>query len=323
VLQQFMPCFEVIAYCGFAGSPLAKLRVDNSPHPFLAVSADARLPVLRHASAVVPHEYIVDYLKKNFADLDAGLSVEVHAQIKAFSAIVNNELKVCLDVARFDDEEHWLKVTRPNLLAVIPWPANRPMAYLLRRQASQRISCATQLRSSHDRLEWAREKTRDGLQAICSRMSHNANWICGTLSPTSLDALVWGFLAHASGEGSLINIANEFPVLEQFYRRGLERIAKCKFVLSGGQNLFTLYAGGPFLSLREGVAPTRADRTPLPPPPPPPPPKEETEEEKSFQQARKEALVFALSAFTVYLFFFGAVQIRLTGVKRGGDDEDE
>jgi len=307
VLIQFYPCFDVIAYCGLAGSPLAKLVVQNSAQPFHAASPDGRLPMLRHGGCLVPQHAIIDYLKKNFTDLDAGLSLDVLAQIKAFGALVD-ELDVALDVARFDEDEQWLKVTRRALLDVMPWPASYALAFELRRQARHRIATATQLTRASDRLAWARERVQASLTALSARMPTQSasTWLLGTVGPTSLDAAVWGFLAHARGEPRLVDVANDFPSLRAFYQRALERIAKSKFALRGGQNAFVLRNAGPFLSMREGApllppsplppapAPARKEREPIKPP---------TEEEKEVQGQASEALVFAL---VVSLLYWGA-----------------
>jgi glutathione S-transferase len=325
VLTQFEPAFDVLAYCAFAGAPLAKLVVENSRHPTLAASADGQLPVLRHGAMIVPREDILGHLAKCFSDLDAGLSQESLAQVQAFSALLKGDLQLALDVARYDDEEHWAKSTRPMLLSALPWPFNRPVSRFLRYRALARIRARVQLSSPRDRLEWARRRARRALQALTQRLGATSNWVLGTHGPTSLDAQLWGFLAQACSE-PLVDVCNEFPLLEAYYRRGVARIARCKFVYVGGENLFVMGAGGPFLSMRPGLLPTAASRissSSSSDAKPAPVVRAESEEDRAFKQATREAGMFAFGAVALYLLVFGGIQIKIVdGSEPSGHAEE-
>ena len=303
-LLQFEPAFAQIAYAAFCGAPMAGMVVRNARLPFMAASPDGRLPVLCHGNRIVPHADIFEYLKRSFADLDAGLSMDIGAQIKAYSVLIES-LNVALDIARFDEQERWLSVTRKALMEILPWPSSYVLAYELRRKALARIAAATTLTRSQDKLHWAREQVKNALQALAIRMpttSGSSGWILGTVGPTSLDALVWGFLANARDEHLLVDVANDYPGLHAFYRRGVERIAKSKFGQTGGQNVFVLRSGGPFLSMRDiplvVPAPDVVPRIQRTAPPP------VSEDEKELVNAANEALVFAVVVTGLYWAVF-------------------
>jgi len=317
-LIQFRPAYEVLAYCAFGGAPLAKLTVENVAHP--TVLAAPQLPCLRiNHEQFISAPFIFDYLRKNVADLDAGLSTHLSAELRAFSALIRVELQQAIEIARYDDEEHWWKVTYPQLVKTMPWPFNRLVARKLRHEKLLALEHVPGRRG--ERLNnWAVESCKTGYKALSERLG-DGNWLLNTAGPTSVDALLFGHIAQAKFEPGLSDVLSEYPNLVTFFERSLRKINKSKFFSYGAGSGFA----GPHLDLQlKSTIPSSISRIPL---------KKHVEsshkspsgEESSVpKEGSWQAIGFALFTVVAYIGWNQMIAIREAGDMDDDDlDEDD
>ena len=311
-LLQFRPAYDVLAYFSFSGAPLAKSNIENVQYP--SISTSPQLPCLRiNHEMFVAHAFIFDYLKKNVADLDAGLSSQLNSELRAFSSLVRLELKEALDVARYDDEEHWWKVTYPQLVKALPWPFNRAVARKIRHDVLQTLQNLPGKQG--ERLNgWAVKTCRTAYKAISERLG-DANWVLHTAGPTSLDALIFGHLANAKFEPKISDVLIEFPNLGAYYEKILVRIGRSKFFSLGtggfpGPNLgLTIQHSIPSSAGR--IAAKKIDQ-----------PKNSSEDGGGIlTEGSSQALAFALCTILAYLGWSQVVAVSEIGEIEGGAEE--
>lgn len=211
------------------------------------------LPCIRSGNRFVPRSEIFNFLKHEFADLDAGLGLEVKAEAHAFASLLLVELEHCLDVIRYADEEHWWKVTYPELVRNLPPPFGRLVARKMRRDALQRL----QVHGKQNAIKLAVDRAKQAYQALSNRLGDN-KWVLNTPGASTVDALLFGHMCQARFEPLLCELLVEnedFSNLDAHYRQTLNRLRQSRF-FSTSKPLFQ----GPELEMVMVNIPTRYAR---------------------------------------------------------------
>jgi len=226
---QFRPAYDIIAYFALAGQPYANSVIQNVDYPSLQVCP--QLPCVKHNDSFVPYPLVFEYISKNFVSLDVGLSTRNLCELRAFTSLITVELAKVLDVARYDDDEHWWKVTYHQLKGALPWPFNRLVARKIRFE--KLLSLEGLPGRQGERLKsWAIPVCKSAYKSLSERLG-NGNWILNTFGPTSLDALLFGHIAAAKFEPGLSDVLAEYPNLDLFFEKVLDRINKVKYSTVG------------------------------------------------------------------------------------------
>lgn len=229
VLYQFRPAYDVLAYLALCGNPLVKCQVENLPYPTLQACSAEPLPCVRHQGRFVPRSQVFDFLRREFADLDAGLGLEVKAESQAFSSMLLVELEGCLDAIRYVDEEHWWNSTYPELVSNLSAPFGRLVARKMRRDALRRMQAAGG--NGKQVIKLALDKASKCYLALANRLGEH-KWLLNTPGASTVDALLFGHLCQARAEpllGDLLRTNEDLANLEVFYRQTLNRVRQSKF----------------------------------------------------------------------------------------------
>ncbi|KAH9258245.1 hypothetical protein BASA81_003294 [Batrachochytrium salamandrivorans] len=228
VLYQFRPAYDVLAYLALCGNPLVKCQVENLPYPTLQACTAEPLPCIRHQGKFVPKSLVFDFLSREFADLDAGLGLEVKAESQAFSSMLLVELEWCLEVIRYVDEEHWWNSTYPELVGNLSAPFGRLVARKMRRDALRRMQIGN---NGKQTIKLALEKAKKCYLALANRLGEH-KWLLNTPGASTVDALLFGHLCQARSEpllGDLLRTNEDLANLEVFYKQTLNRVRQSKF----------------------------------------------------------------------------------------------
>jgi len=292
------------------------------------------MPQLRTRDAIVPDQEILGYLKASVVDLDvtAGLTKAELAQSVGFESLVRNELSLALKWSRWGEDEHFYRVTRKQLVQVMPFPLNYAWVW------AQRHAILFQLKNHPQHIsseEAAQRSAKKAYEALSEQLG-TSKWMFGdTKGPSTLDCIVFGHIMEALREpiGSLL--VARHPNLVSF----CERIQKELFddpevslasICSSSleENMFARAAGfnavygrtalemsswGEFAENEDGDGKEEEDDG-------------QGDRDKEFQEGSRNAILFAGGVVATYLLFSNVVSPQLLGgigFSSEDDDDDE
>jgi len=295
-------CLTVMAYVRFTGAPI---QFTNCQGPKSLVENDLPVYVAPGGEQVKGSaQCIIQYLRSNHITADFDLSPASCADVIAYGHMLERKILPGLLYAFWIDKKNYDSFTRPWYAASLPFYNRWFIPLRMQSKAQGRIFSLFDLeRISEDELESkVYENAKDGLTILSNKLGDN-EYLLGS-SPTSLDAIVFGYVATVAkipfpNAPLHQHLVNKCPNLVDY----MERIINVYFPecdksgngRSGGQQ-------------RTGAQATA----------PPPPPTAAGE----FSHSMRDKFLFggvALIAFAVYAVASGLVQFEYEKV----DDDDE
>jgi len=294
-------CLTVMAYVRFTGAPI---QFTNCQGPKSLVENDLPVYVAPGGEQVKGSaQCIIQYLRSNHITADFDLSPASCADVIAYGHMLERKILPGLLYAFWVDKKNYDSFTRPWYAASLPFYNRWFIPLRMQSKAQGRIFSLFDLeRISEDELESkVYENAKDGLTILSNKLGDN-EYLLGS-SPTSLDAIVFGYVATVAkipfpNAPLHQHLVNKCPNLVDY----MERIINVYFpecVKSGNGR-----AGG---QQRTGAQTTA-----------PPPPAAAGE----FSHSMRDKFLFggvALIAFAVYAVASGLVQFEYEKV----DDDDE
>jgi len=294
-------CLTVMAYVRFTGAPI---QFTNCQGPKSLVENDLPVYVAPGGEQVKGSaQCIIQYLRSNHITADFDLSPASCADVIAYGHMLERKILPGLLYAFWVDKKNYDSFTRPWYAASLPFYNRWFIPLRMQSKAQGRIFSLFDLeRISEDELESkVYENAKDGLTILSNKLGDN-EYLLGS-SPTSLDAIVFGYVATVAkipfpNAPLHQHLVNKCPNLVDY----MERIINVYFpecVKSGN--------GRPGVQQRTGAQATA-----------PPPPAAAGE----FSHSMRDKFLFggvALIAFAVYAVASGLVQFEYEKV----DDDDE
>jgi len=306
-------CLTVMAYVRFTGAPI---QFTHCQGPKSLVEND--LPVYVAPGVVEERvqgsaQCIIQYLRSNHITADFDLSPASCADVIAYGHMLERKILPGLLYAFWVDKKNYDAFTRPWYAASLPFYYRWFIPLRMQSKAQGRIfSLYDMERISEEELEsQVYESAKEGLSVLSNKLGDN-EYLLGA-SPTSLDAIVFGYVAtvakipfpHAPLHQHLVN---KCPNLIDY----MERIINVYFpeCVPASTN------GGRSYGQRTGAGDSSSTA--------PPPPTSSTGAGE-YSYSLRDKLLFggvALLAFAAYAVASGLVQFEYEKVEDEDDDEE-
>ncbi|KAK6179201.1 hypothetical protein SNE40_011616 [Patella caerulea] len=184
-------CLSTLSYCRFSGVPL-KLRKTGNPWR----SPSGELPIMKHRNVTETKvSEIFSYLRKQNYGCDFALSNKQSADAVAFSSMLEEKLLPAILHLWWIDGKTFVDFTRPWYTKVLPFPLNFFIPGQKQKQASLRVSLTKGGTNVSDTELEAKiyKEAKECMNLLAYRLGKQEYFFGST--PSSLDALVFGYLA--------------------------------------------------------------------------------------------------------------------------------
>ncbi|KAL5004858.1 hypothetical protein ScPMuIL_018314 [Solemya velum] len=185
-------CLAALAYCKFAGVPVCVKKTNN---PWKSPSGE--LPVLIHGKVTETSiNNIFGYLRKQNWGSDFDLTNKQSADVIAYTSLLEEKLLPALLHSWWIDGKTYVDVTRPWYAKAAPFPLNFFLPGQKQRQASDRVYTSKGIGENVLDTEIDAKIYKEAKECL-NHLSYklgDQDFFFGS-SPSSLDALVFGFLA--------------------------------------------------------------------------------------------------------------------------------
>ncbi|XP_074650676.1 metaxin-1-like [Tubulanus polymorphus] len=185
-------CLTVMACCKFGEVPV-KINQTNNPWR----SPSGNLPVLRHNEKVISGvTEVCNYLREQNLITDYELTVKQSSETLAFQALLEEKLLPALLRIWWQDDRNFSDVTRPWFAKAVPFPQN--FYYPVRKQSkcikqfTEKMRINSALTPEDADLKVFRD-AKECLNCLSHKLG-DGEFFLGK-NPTTLDALVYGYLA--------------------------------------------------------------------------------------------------------------------------------
>lgn len=242
-LTQFRP-----AWCEQLVLRLAGIDYTVCNSPYAATEATGPLPFIRHNHALVGHCHpgssntgndILHYLQSNgnqsLLDREIDSSVLLKSKAHLVKTLIETQLTPALTVLRFQDDDAWEQIYWPQYVQ-----AGSTTTTMQQQQHYSKLGAwfqAWSLRvvatnNQHNSNNWtverAKQVAKDCYVTLEAMLQENdkvkdndsndttTTTILGTLSLTTIDALLWGHLCDALCDVHIVTILASFPHLVQY-----------------------------------------------------------------------------------------------------------
>lgn len=295
-------CLTVMAYVRFTGAPI---QFTNCEGPKSLVENDLPVYVAPGDEQVKGSaQCIIQYLRSNHITADFDLSPASCADVIAYGHMLERKILPGLLYAFWVDKKNYDSFTRPWYAASLPFYYRWFIPLRMQSKAQGRIfSLFDMERISEEELESkVYENAKDGLTILSNKLGDN-EYLLGA-SPTSLDAIVFGYVATVAkipfpNAPLHQHLVNKCPNLIDYMERIINvYFPECAPVSMNGRSNGQQRSGG--------------QNTTAPPPQP----------AGEFTHPLRDKLLFgglALVAFAVYALASGLVQVQYERV----DDDDD
>ncbi|XP_008545155.3 metaxin-1 isoform X2 [Microplitis demolitor] len=183
-------CLQILAYAKFSNAPI---RINSTCNPFR--TPNGHLPVLRSGSNAIDSVHnIIQFLKDRNYSPDNLLSAKERADIVSYEYMLRENFYPALQYVWWLDQKNFNDLIRPWYAKAIPFPFN--FYYPSQYEKHARATMET-LFMNEDDMTVIENKVYSEAQKCITLLSTrlgDSDYFFGT-SPTSLDALVYSYLA--------------------------------------------------------------------------------------------------------------------------------
>ncbi|XP_041362963.1 metaxin-1-like [Gigantopelta aegis] len=184
-------CLAVLAYCKFSGVPVRIRKTGNTLR-----SPSGAFPILRHRAVTETKvSGIFSYLRKQRWGSDFELSNKQGADVIAYSSMLEEKLLPAILHLWWIDSKTFVDVTRPWYAKIVPFPLNFYVPGRMQKEAWMRVflpNNGANITTSEVEAKIYRD-ARECLNHLSYKLG-DKEFFFGKM-PTSLDALVFGYLA--------------------------------------------------------------------------------------------------------------------------------
>ncbi|ESO88232.1 hypothetical protein LOTGIDRAFT_234567 [Lottia gigantea] len=184
-------CLAALAYCRFSGVPVKLKKIGN---PWRSPSGE--LPIMRHKKVTETKvTEIFSYLRKQNYGCDFNLSNKQSADAIAFSSMLEEKLLPAILHLWWVDNKTYSDFTRPWYAKVLPFPLNFFIPDQIQKKASMRVTLTKGGSNVTDSELEAKiyKEAKECMNYLAYRLGKQ-DYFFGN-APSSLDALVFGYLA--------------------------------------------------------------------------------------------------------------------------------
>lgn len=295
-------CLTVMAYVRFTGAPI---QFTNCQGPKSLVENELPVYVAPGGEKVKGSaQCIIQYLRSNHITADFDLSPASCADVIAYGHMLERKILPGLLYAFWVDKKNYDSFTRPWYASSLPFYYRWFIPLRMQSKAQGRIfSLFDMERISEDELESkVYENAKDGLTILSNKLGDN-EYLLGA-SPTSLDAIVFGYVATVA----------KIPFPNAPLHQHL--VNKCPNLIDYMERIINVYFPESATTSSDGRSNGQQRNGGQSVPPPPPPAGE-------FYHSLRDKILFgglALVAFAAYAVASGLVQFEYEKVE--DDDGD-
>ncbi|CAM9223541.1 unnamed protein product [Chrysoparadoxa australica] len=208
-LTQFRPAWKEQAFLRFAG---LEHRLVNSKFPSSYTTGS--YPSLTDAHNMVPAEAILSHIKNKLHDLDENLTEEEQAEVMAYQSVVQQQLDPLLRSMRHFPDEQIKQATLAPMKKVLPFPLNILVPWV-ERSAVRKEGVERGLGDAS--LNNLVQRARECYRCLDTRLGTTSQFFFGP-TPVSLDAVVFGHVAEAMADITLVTVLPSYSNLMRHFR---------------------------------------------------------------------------------------------------------